>query len=195
MLLVTGSNMSGKSTLLRAIGVNGMLAEAGGPVCARQLVLPSLVVTTSMRIQDSLEDGVSFFMAELKRLKTIVDQAAALNEGHGRVLLYLLDEILQGTNSVERHLAVSQVLSHLIGQGAIGAVSTHDLELAQAPELQGYCQTVHFRETLHGDGVSGQQMTFDYRLRDGVATTRNAMKLLELVGLLPTEEESDPKGR
>ncbi len=184
VLLVTGSNMSGKSTLLRAIGLNAILAEAGGPVCAADLQLPSLTVTTSMRIQDSLEDGVSFFMAELKRLKSIVDQATEFTGRDDRTLLYLLDEILQGTNSVERHLAVARVLSHLVSKGAIGAVSTHDLELAQSSELADCCRAVHFRETLHGD-EGRERMTFDYQLHSGVATTTNAMKLLEMVGLLP----------
>jgi hypothetical protein len=182
VLLVTGSNMSGKSTLLRAVGINVLLAEAGGPACARSLQLPPLTVTTSMRIQDSLEDGVSFFMAELKRLKAIVDEASAYAPRTDRGLLYLLDEILQGTNSVERHLAVSRVLGHLVAAGAIGAVSTHDLALAESPDLANCCRTVHFRETLHSDS-GGRQMTFDYRLRPGVATTTNALKLLAMVGL------------
>ena len=101
-------------------------------------------------------------------------------------MLYLLDEILQGTNSVERHLAVARVLAHLVEKGAIGAVSTHDLELAKSPELADCCRVVHFRETLH-DAASGRQMTFDYRLRPGLATTTNALKLLELVGLVEPE--------
>jgi hypothetical protein len=190
VLLVTGSNMSGKSTLLRAVGVNALLAAAGGPVCARSLQLPPLTVTTSMRIQDSLEDGVSFFMAELKRLKSIVDQATTYARRDDRALLYLLDEILQGTNSVERHLAVARVLSHLVAEGAIGAVSTHDLALAQSPDLIDCCRAVHFRETLHGAG-SRREMTFDYRLRAGVATTTNALKLLEMVGLSEPVDEQD----
>jgi predicted ATPase len=182
VMLVTGSNMSGKSTLLRAIGVNAVLAEAGAPVCAAELTMCPLNVTTSMRIQDSLEDGVSFYMAELKRLKSIVDQADSFQDQPERTLLYLLDEILQGTNSVERHIAVARVLSHLVEKGAIGAVSTHDLDLATSPDLAGACRAVHFRETLHGADAA-QQMTFDYCLRPGVATTTNALKLLELVGL------------
>lgn len=181
-LLVTGSNMSGKSTLLRSIGVNAVLAQAGGPVCARQLTMPPVELTTSMRIHDSLEDGVSFFMAELKRLKQIVDRARQLDECPDRTLLYLLDEILQGTNSTERHIAVVRVLSHLLEHRAIGAVSTHDLALASSQPLAGCCQAVHFRETLH-DGPAEQRMTFDYLLRPGVATTTNALKLLNIVGL------------
>jgi hypothetical protein len=189
VLLVTGSNMSGKSTLLRAIGVNAVLAEAGAPVCAARLTMCPVTVTTSMRIQDSLEDGISFYMAELKRLKAIVDQAEGFQNQSDRTLLYLLDEILQGTNSVERHIAVARVLSHLIDKGAIGAVSTHDLDLATAPDLADACQAVHFRETLHGADAA-RQMTFDYRLRPGVATTTNALKLLELVGLDRSRQDS-----
>ena len=177
-LLVTGSNMSGKSTLLRAVGVNAALAQAGGPVFASKCSLPPLAVETSMRIQDSLEDGISSFMAELRRLKEIVDRASETKTG-GRVLLFLLDEILQGTNSVERHIAVARVVKHLTDCQAIGAISTHDLELAKSPELKQTCQTVHFRETIPPDGA----MTFDYQMHRGLATSTNALKLLELVGI------------
>lgn len=181
-LLVTGSNMSGKSTLLRAVGINVALAQAGGPVCAAELCLPPLQIATSMRVHDSLADGVSFFMAELKRMKQIVDQSRALTNARERTLLYLLDEILQGTNSIERQIAVARIIGYLVAQGAIGAVSTHDLELAGVTDLAGACQTVHFRETIDSNN-SRQQMTFDYQMRPGLAPTTNALKLLELVGL------------
>lgn len=150
-LLVTGSNMSGKSTLLRAIGVNVSLAQAGGSVCAAEFRLPPVKLATSMRVDDSLEDGVSFFMAELKRLKQIVDQSREQRVAADRTLLYLLDEILQGTNSAERHIAVSKVIGHLIANRSIGAVSTHDLELADSPSLSDICEMVHFRETFVGN--------------------------------------------
>ena len=181
-LLITGSNMSGKSTLLRAIGVNVVLAQAGGPVCASKLRLPPVQLATSIRLRDSLEDGVSFYMAELMRLKEIVDQAVAVGDLPDRTLVYLLDEILQGTNSQERRIAVVRVLSHLIRHGAIGAISTHDLDLAASDALVGQFLPVHFRETLH-DHDAENPMTFDYRLREGIATTTNALKLLEIVGL------------
>ena len=181
-LLVTGSNMSGKSTLLRSIGVNAVLAQAGAPVCAQTFRMPRLKPATSMRVQDSLEDGVSFFMAELKRLKEIVDQAKAVDKRDNVTLLYLLDEILLGTNSSERHIAVVRVLAHLLDHRAIGAISTHDLELATSNPLTQHCQSVHFRETLH-EGDAAESMTFDYKLRSGVATTTNALRLLKLVGL------------
>jgi hypothetical protein len=181
-LLVTGSNMSGKSTLLRAIGVNVVLAQAGAPVCGEALTMPPVVLATSMRIRDSLEDGVSFYMAELLRLKEIVEAARDGDSRNHRTLLYLLDEILLGTNSRERHLAVVRVLRHLLDRGAIGAISTHDLELGTSEPLAGVCRCVHFCETLH-DRDAERPMTFDYRLRPGIATTSNALKLLEIVGL------------
>jgi DNA mismatch repair ATPase MutS len=184
-LLVTGSNMSGKSTLLRALGVNAILAEAGAPVCATALTMPRVELATSMRVTDSLNEGVSFFLAELHRLKEIVQRSAELAEAKDRRLLFLLDEILQGTNSAERHIAVAEVIGHLLDRPTLGAVSTHDLELANEPELAQRCQTVHFREqfTEH----NGQRaMSFDYVLREGVSPTTNALKLLELVGLRET---------
>jgi hypothetical protein len=181
-LLVTGSNMSGKSTLLRAVGVNAVLAMGGAPVCAARLTLPLVELTTSMRLRDSLESGVSFYMAELLRLKQVVQQARDGARRKGRTLLYLLDEILMGTNSKERHIAVVRVMEHLLHHDAIGAISTHDLDLATSPGLAEVCCCVHFRETLH-DQQAEKIMTFDYRLRPGVATTSNALKLLEIVGL------------
>ncbi len=184
-VLVTGSNMSGKSTLLRSIGINTVLAQAGGPACAEDLRLPPLDLATSILIEDSLVDGISFFMAELQRVKKIVE-AADRSHAEGRILLYLLDEVLRGTNSEERQVAVRRILLHLIHHGAIGVVSTHDLQLAEIEELQAAVQPVHFRETLHPKG-DGPPMTFDYKMRPGVATTVNALKLMELVGLTPEE--------
>ncbi len=181
-LLVTGSNMSGKSTLLRSIGANVALAQAGAPVCATKFELPPVRLATSMRVQDSLAEGVSFFMAELKRLKQIVDECADQEKSKDGTLLYLLDEILQGTNSKERQIAVARVIHHLLEHGAIGAVSTHDLELAANSLLTDHCQTVHFRETI-SKGNGKQEMTFDYLMRPGISPTTNALKLLEMVGL------------
>lgn len=183
LLLVTGSNMSGKSTMLRSIGLNVALAGAGGPVCAQEFELPSVELATSIRVSDNLSEGVSFYMAELKRLKSVVDQAREMSDIQDRVCLFLLDEILQGTNSRERQIAVVQVLGHLMQSHAIGAISTHDLELAGEPELQSIATAVHFRETIHPDADGNEQMTFDYRMREGVSPTTNALRLLEMVGL------------
>ncbi|MBX7165074.1 MAG: DNA mismatch repair protein [Pirellulales bacterium] len=192
-LLVTGSNMSGKSTLLRSIGANVVLAQCGGPVCAAALELPPLEVASSMRVQDSLEDGVSFFLAELKRLKEIVDRAQGA-AGSPRVLLYLLDEILQGTNSAERQTAVREVVGHLLRCRALGAVTTHDLHLADAEPLRSCSRQVHFREQVDRDQHGAARMTFDYQLRPGGATTTNALRLLELIGLraVPQIEPKSP---
>jgi len=189
-LLVTGSNMSGKSTLLRALGVNVVLAQMGAPVCAAALTLPRLAVISSMRVQDSLAAGVSFYMAELRRLKEIVDRADAQQAQGGPLLLYLLDEILQGTNTAERQIAARHIISHLVGRGAIGAVSTHDLTLADAPELKRAARQVYFTEHFTR-GADGPTMTFDYKLRPGIAVSTNALKLMELVGL-PVNDASEP---
>jgi hypothetical protein len=181
-LLVTGSNMSGKSTLLRAIGVNAVLAQAGGPVCADALTMPPVELWTSARVQDSLERGVSFFLAELQRLKLVVDAATRAHELAGPPVMYLLDEILQGTNTVERSIAARRVIAYLVEQGAIGAVSTHDLALADDPRLAQSAVAVHFTDTV-GEGPHAPPMSFDYRLRPGVATTTNALRLMRLIGL------------
>ncbi len=181
--MVTGSNMSGKSTLLRAIGLNSILAQAGAPVYAKKMTLPEISLGTSFRIQDSLESGVSFFMAELKRLKEIVDQAEDLNQNHHGKTLYLLDEILQGTNSVERQIAVRHIINRLINLKSIGIISTHDLSLAETEELKEKCQLLHFTEH-YKKTESGDIMQFDYKLKHGLAPTVNALKLLEIIGLL-----------
>lgn len=183
VLLVTGSNMSGKSTMLRSVGLNVALAAVGAPVCAKRFQLPSVELATSIRVSDDVSQGVSFYMAELKRLKSVVDHAREMASRHDRICLYLLDEILQGTNSRERQIAVVQVLRHLMASGAIGAISTHDLELADEPELVSVAKVVHFRETIRPDAAGNEQMTFDYQMRDGVSPTTNALRLLQMVGL------------
>jgi hypothetical protein len=177
VLLVTGSNMSGKSTLLRAIGLNTVLAQAGGCVCARRMRLPPCDLQSSIRVQDSLELGLSYFMAALARLKGVVD--AAEHSRPGRVLLYLLDEILQGTNSAERGIAVRAVARHLLDAGAIGVLTTHDLNIASEEPLKSAAVLVHFTETVDERG----SMRFDYRLRDGLATSRNALRLMQMIGI------------
>lgn len=182
LLLVTGSNMSGKSTLLRALGLNVALAQAGGPACAEALRLPPLRLASSMRVSDSLEQGVSYFMAELRRLKQVIEQAEQTRAAGERTLLFLLDEILQGTNTAERQIAARQIIRHLLRLGAFGAVSTHDLGLADDPALDPLSQKVYLTETFTR-GPDGPSMHFDYRLRPGIAPSTNALKLMELVGL------------
>ncbi len=175
LLLVTGSNMSGKSTLLRALGVNAVLALAGGPVAAERLSLSVLHILTSMRVQDSLSAGVSFFHAEVLRLKAVLEAAAAFP---GQSLV-LLDEILLGTNSGERRVASREVLRLLLEAQALGAVTTHDLALARLEaEHPGSLRAVHFQ-----DHVEAGEMRFDYQLREGVVRTTNALRLMQQAGI------------
>jgi hypothetical protein len=175
-LVVTGSNMSGKSTLLRAIGVNAVLACAGAPVCARAMRMGPARVVTSMRIEDSLEQGVSHFYAELRRLKRVIDLA---HSPQGPAVLFLLDEILHGTNSRERIIGACAVVRQLLARGALGAVSTHDLGItALERELAGRVENVHFEEQ-----VQGSVMAFDYVLRPGVVHSSNALRLMRAVGI------------
>jgi hypothetical protein len=198
-LLVTGSNMSGKSTLLRAVGVNVVLAHAGAPVCARTMTLPLVSLHTSMRVADSLERGLSLFMASLVRLERIV--RAAREAPPDRPVCYLLDEVLQGTNSAERRVAVRTIVDRLLSSWAIGVVTTHDLELARDPAFAAHADSVHLQETIAGDG-DAVTMTFDYRIRLGPATGGNALQLLRLLGLAdaagpggePTGRASSPGG-
>ena len=173
-LLVTGSNMSGKSTLLRSMGTAAALALSGAPVSAKHFRLSPVVIRTSLKISDSLARGVSHFYAEVSRLK------AALDATSGDIpVLFLLDEILHGTNSEERQIGARWILAELLRRGAIGAVSTHDIGLCQLPdELMSRVVQCHFRES-----VEGGRMTFDYRLRPGPVTGGNALRLMRLVGL------------
>jgi DNA mismatch repair ATPase MutS len=173
-LLVTGSNMSGKSTLLRSMGVACALAYSGGPVCATRFELGRVRLATSLRIRDSLEEGVSHFYAELQKLKAVLDVTT-----EPLPVLFLLDEILHGTNSRERQIGARWILSQLLERGALGAVSTHDLELCRLPpEQMSHVKLVHLRED-----VQGQEMTFDYRLRDGSVSEGNALRLMRRIGI------------
>ncbi len=175
-IVVTGSNMSGKSTLLRAIGANAVLAFAGAPVCARALRIGPARVATSMQIEDSLEQGVSHFYAELRRLKRVIDHARKVEIGP---TLFLLDEILHGTNSRERVIGACAVVKELLALGALGAVSTHDLGItALERELGGCVENVHFEEQVEGDA-----MTFDYVLRPGIVESSNALRLMRAIGI------------
>jgi hypothetical protein len=179
-LVVTGSNMSGKSTLLRAVGVNTVLANAGGPVCARSLRLGRLRVVTSMRVSDSLEEGTSRFYAELKKLKLVLDLARAAKKDPSKgTVLFLLDEILHGTNTRERLIGARAILMELLDQSAMGAVSTHDLGLGDLEkERPDGVRNVHFEEQ-----VQGEVMSFDYKLRSGIVQSSNALRLMKIVGL------------
>ena len=171
LLVVTGSNMSGKSTLLRSVGVNTILALAGAPVHARALKLSPLTVGPSLRVQDSLRHGVSRFYAEISRLAEIKDQT-------GRSVLFLLDEILQGTNSEDRRQGAVAVVRDLLECGGIGLVTTHDLVLAsELEEKIPEAANVSF-----GDSFADGRIVFDYKLRSGPVEKGNALELIRSLG-------------
>lgn len=173
-LMVSGSNMSGKSTLLRAVGINTVLALAGAPVRAGHLRLTPLQVGASIRINDSLQEGNSRFYAEIKRLRQIYDLTARIPP-----LLFLLDELLQGTNSQDRRIGAEGIVRALIERDAIGLVSTHDLALTSLTDVvANHVRNVHFQDELE-DG----QIKFDYRLRDGVVAKSNGLALMRSIGL------------
>ncbi len=174
LMVVSGSNMSGKTTLLRTVGTNAVLAFAGAPVRARRLTLSSLAIGATLRVQDSLQEGVSRFYAEITKLRSIFD----LTEGSLPVL-FLLDEILHGTNSHDRAIGAEALVRSLVAKGAIGLVTTHDLALAKVAEsLQPQAVNVHFEDHLE-EG----KLAFDYQLRSGIIRKSNALELMRAVGL------------
>ena len=185
VLLVSGSNMSGKSTWLRTIGINAVLAQAGAPVRARALRLSALEVGATLRIQDSLQAGQSRFFAEITRLSLIVSMARRrATEPHAPAVLFLLDEVLAGTNSHDRRIGAEGIVKGLVELGAIGLVTTHDLALTEVvAELGPAAANVHFEDHFE-DG----SLRFDYRLREGVVRTSNALALMRSVGLDVAEE-------
>ncbi|HEY3615922.1 MAG TPA: mismatch repair protein [Candidatus Sulfotelmatobacter sp.] len=174
VLLVSGSNMSGKSTLLRAVGLNVVLAMAGAPVRARRLQLTPLQVGGSIRINDSLQEGSSRFYTEITRLRQIFDLAGA-----DPPLMFLLDELLQGTNSKDRRIGAEGIVRALVSRGAIGLVSTHDLALTDiGGPVERHLHNVHFQDELENG-----RMTFDYKLREGIVTKSNGLELMRSIGL------------
>jgi DNA mismatch repair ATPase MutS len=174
VLIVSGSNMSGKSTLLRTVGVNAVLAFAGAPVRARRLRLSPLALGASIRVTDSLQSGVSRFYAEITRLRKLVDLTAGPDP-----LLFLLDEFLHGTNSHDRQIGAGAIVRGLVERNAIGLVTTHDLALAHiADTLAPRAANVHFEDHLEAG-----KMTFDFTLRQGVVRKSNALELMRSIGL------------
>ncbi len=179
LLVVSGSNMSGKSTLLRTVGINAVLAFAGAPVRASRLRLTPLALGATLRIQDSLQEGRSRFFAEITRLREIAERATDVGQGKGPAVLFLLDEIFHGTNSHDRVIGATGVLHSLIDRGAIGFVTTHDLALTKvAAELSPRALNVHFE-----DRFEAGEITFDYTMKDGPVTRSNALALMRAVGL------------
>jgi MutS domain V len=173
LIIVSGPNMAGKSTLLRAIGLNVVLAQCGAPVACSSLTLSPLAVGASITVQDSLQSGLSRFYAEIRRLKQVTDLAAT------QPTLFLLDELLSGTNSHDRRVGTEALLRGLIARTAIGLITTHDLALTEiARELNGRAINMHF-----GDRFSGGELHFDYKLNPGIANSTNALQLMRSIGL------------
>ena len=174
VLIVSGSNMSGKSTLLRAVGANAVLALAGGPVRAERLALSVLTIGASITVGDSLQQGHSRFYSEILKIRDIV----SLTKGPVPVL-FMLDEILHGTNSHDRKIGAQAIVRALVHAGAIGLVTTHDLALTElASRGDARARNVHFE-----DHIEDGRMRFDYRMRDGVVERSNALELMRAVGL------------
>ena len=192
VLLVTGSNMSGKSTFLRTVGINACLAQAGAPVCARTFEWAWVRMACCIRVDDSLEAGLSFFYAEVKRLKRLLDAA---EERAAPPVLFLIDEIFKGTNNRERLIGSRAYIQALTSSHGLGLVTTHDLELADMERTFPTLTNAHFQET-----VEANQLKFDYTLRPGPCPTTNALRIMALEGLpvadlMPNDSPgSTPKG-
>jgi len=174
LVLISGSNMSGKSTLMRTVGVNTVMALAGAPVRAEAMTVSPVTIGSEMRVQDSLQAGASLFYTVISRIKSIVELTA-----DERPLLFLLDEILQGTNSHDRRVGAEAIIRSLLDQGAVGVVTTHDLALTKIVDAIGKSAiNVHFEDHI----VDGK-MSFDYRMRPGVIDRSNALELMRMIGL------------
>ncbi len=174
VLLISGSNMSGKSTLMRTVGINVVLAMCGAPVRASEMQLTPLLIGASLLVNDSLARGTSRFYAEIEKIQAICELA---RKG-GLPVLFLLDELLQGTNSNDRFVGAQGVTRELVHSGAIGILTTHDLSLTAIENGEGWIKNVHFQDHI----VNGK-MQFDFQLRDGVVTNSNGLELMRLIGL------------
>ncbi len=174
ILLVTGSNMAGKSTYLRSVGINVVLAMAGAPVCANSFELSPVQLVSSMRIADNLEESTSTFYAELKKLKTIIDMV-----NNGEKVFILLDEILRGTNSMDRHTGSKALIKQLLEKEAAAIIATHDVELAALEQVHTpHIHNVHFDVQVEDD-----ELYFDYKLKEGVCKSMNASILMKKIGI------------
>jgi DNA mismatch repair ATPase MutS len=180
-IVISGSNMSGKTTYLRAVGLNALLAFAGGAVCAKEFSIRRSRVRTTVRVEDDLGAGVSLFLAEVSRIAAVVEDAGKSNEPP---VLFLLDEILHGTNAADRREATQLVLRRLLGSDAWGIITTHDPQIAAVHDQvhEARVTAVHFTDAVEAR-EGGVAMTFDYVLRPGPATTTNALRILEKLGL------------
>lgn len=171
--IITGSNMAGKSTFLRTIGVNAVLAFTGAPVCADNFSLSSFQVFTSMRTKDNLEENISSFYAELLRLKMLLEMIS-----EEKPIMYLLDEILKGTNSIDRHLGAESLILQLNEMNTFGLVSTHDLELGNLDKSNEKIRNYNFSSS-----IIGEEIVFDYKLQEGICKSTNASQLMAKIGI------------
>jgi DNA mismatch repair ATPase MutS len=171
--LITGSNMSGKSTFLRTVGINCVLGLMGAPVCAKSMQVGELKVFTSMRTQDDLEESVSSFYAELKRLKQLIGQIDEV-----RPTLFMIDEVLKGTNSDDRHKGATALIKQLNKTNAFGFVSTHDIVLGNMTNELAGVKNYSFNST-----ITGNEIHFNYKLTPGLCKSFNATKLMQLMGI------------
>lgn len=171
--IITGSNMAGKSTFLRTVGINAVLAFLGAPVCADSFQISKFQVFTSMRTKDNLEENISSFYAELLRLKMLLEQIKECKS-----VFFLLDEILKGTNSVDRHIGAESLILQLNNQDAFGLVSTHDLELGKLCEKNNQITNYNFSSK-----IDGEEIIFDYKLRTGICQSTNASQLMAKMGI------------
>jgi DNA mismatch repair ATPase MutS len=169
-LIITGSNMSGKTTYLRTIGLNVLLGLCGSPVAADKMEFPPMEILSSIKNEDSLEDGISFFYAEVKRIAYILNQT----KEEGKYLI-LLDELLKGTNTRERLIASKAILKKLMNSNSVVFITTHDVDLAVKTKNQ---KIAHFTET-----VKDNKMNFDYKIKDGIIKSTNALRILEIENL------------
>jgi DNA mismatch repair ATPase MutS len=174
-VIITGSNMSGKSTFLRTLGINLCLAFAGGPVNAGTLQTCLFRIFTCIKVSDSVTGGYSYFYAEVKRLRALLSE---LERDSGYPLFFLIDEIFKGTNNRERLIGSQAYIQALVGKNCLGVISTHDLELVKLADISPEIKNYHFKE----DVIDGQ-MVFDYILRPGPCPTTNALKIMQMEGL------------
>ena len=172
--IITGSNMSGKSTFLRTVGINTLLAYAGSVVCAEKFIYSKYKLYTCIKVGDSVVDGISYFYAEVKRLKNIIDSIKA----DKNISFVLIDEIYKGTNNIERFVGSKAIIKYLSGQDIYSLISTHDLEMVNIAEELESVKNYHFKENIEDD-----KMYFNYKLLDGPCPTTNALKIMEKEGL------------
>lgn len=174
IFIISGSNMSGKTTFLRTVGINLVLAQAGSFVCAKEMAFSPLKIMTSMRIVDDLNEGISTFYAELKRIKTIIDTAK--NDSN---MIFLIDEIFRGTNSVDRLIGAKTVIAQLNTLNVAGLITTHDLELCQLENIYPRIQNYNFSEYYRDNAIY-----FDYKIKPGKSNTTNAKYLMKMIGII-----------